>query len=100
MGKACTTGELESFIRADVPGAMLTYYLAENAGGYDGLDKALHGHNRSKHLGQIVTQIRKLANAGQVDLVQERVGLKTRYRAIWRARVRPLAPDQRLTVPA
>jgi len=28
------------------------------------------------------------------------VGLKTRYRAIWRARVRPLTPEQRLTVPA
>jgi len=79
---------------------MLTYYLAENAGGYDGLDKALHGRGRSRHLGEVVTRIRKLANAGQVDLVQERVGLKTRYRAIWRARVHPLAPENRLVVPA
>lgn len=100
MGKPCTPGELESFIRADLPGHSLVYYLAENAGGYDGLDKALHGHNRSKHLGQIVTKIRTLANAGQIDLVQERVGLKTRYRAIWRRRIAPLAPENRLVVPA
>ncbi len=100
MGRSCSLSEVESFIRADVPGHTLTYYLAENAGGYDGLDKALHGHTRPRQLGQVVTMIRKLANAGQVDLVQERAGLKTRYRAIWRARVRPLSPEARLAVPA
>lgn len=99
MGQACTLGELESFMRADVPGHMLIYYTADHSHGYDGLDKALHGR-RSINLCAVVTRIRKLANAGQVDLVQERVGQRTRYRAIWRARVRPLAPENRLVVPA
>lgn len=95
MGKSCTLGELESFVRADVPGHTLTYYTADNAHGYDGLDKNLHGR-RSPNLVAVIERIRRLANSRQVDLVQARRGNRTFYRAIWRRRLAPLAPDARL----
>jgi hypothetical protein len=88
-------GEVESFIRADVPGHSLTYYTADNSRGYDGLDKCLHGSSNATLRG-LVDRIRRLANAGQVDLVQARRGDRTLYQAIWRRRLSPLAPDARL----
>lgn len=95
MGRSCSLGELESFIRADVPGHSLTYFTADNSCGYDGLDKSLHGR-RSPQLIAVVDRIRRLANAGQVDLVQARRGNQTLYRAVWRKWLSPLAPDARL----
>lgn len=95
MGRSCTMGEVESFIRADVPGHVLTYFTADNSHGYDGLDKCLHSRSNPL-LCSVVDRIRRLANAGQIDLVQARQGNRTYYRAIWRRRLDPLAPDARL----
>ena len=98
MGRSCTLSEVESFIRADIAGHVLTYFIADNVSGYDGLDKCLH-ERRSPQLCAVITQIRKLANAGQIDLVQVRDGRRTKYRAVWRERVCPLPPEARLPVP-
>lgn len=95
MGRSCSFGELESFVRADVPGHSLTYYTADNSHGYDGLDKCIHSRS-SPQLIAIVDRVRRLANAGQVDLFQERRGNRTFYKAVWRRRLSPLAPDARL----
>ena len=95
MGRSCTIAEVESFIRADLPGNVLTYFIADNTRGYDGLDKCLHGTSNPTLLA-VVDRMRRLANAGRVDLVQRRKGDQTRYQAVWRARVRPLPKDAHL----
>lgn len=98
MGKFCTMAQVWSFERAEVAGMGLTYYTADNRGGaYDGLDKALHGHCPREGR-QVVGMIRRLANAGLVDLVQARDGDQTRYRAIWREH--PCRADARPDLPS
>lgn len=93
----CSRDALIAFSQAAEPRARLTYFIANNATGYRGLDWMLRWES-SAHLRTIVNGVRALYNAGFVDLVQHRPSLdETRYIAIWREHY--LQPGQFVLLP-
>lgn len=91
----CSIGEVESFVRAAVPQARLTYFICRGGDSLAGYMEDSRGGERVL-LAKVITRMRQLVNGGMVDFVQRRhhhLNLVA-YEAVWRANMADeLAPD-------
>jgi len=90
MARSCSVTELESFVRANLPGMSLVYFVADPV---TGSLAARLGQEPGQTLRSVVNRLRQLANKGMIDFVQRRDGQMLFYMAIWRARPAPLSTN-------
>lgn len=72
------------FEREAQPGRVLIYFTSDRDEQWHGLAGALRHSRSERRLATVVNAVRRMANAGVVDLVQARCGDEVEYRAVWR----------------
>ncbi|WP_226018448.1 hypothetical protein [Novosphingobium sp. FKTRR1] len=82
---SCSTGEVESFVRAAVPGNRLVYFVCRFGQTFSAVLEDTHGAGYTL-MQRVTNRLRALANAGLVDLVQDRLHDQQliAYEAVWR----------------
>lgn len=83
MTRTCTIRDVGLFEKCAKPGDTLVYFTGLS------VPEAL-ANASSPTLRSVINLVRRLANDGQVDLVQARCSGGFEYRAIWRRRHRPI----------